>query len=134
MGVFGRYIKSRTSTENPSLKLLSFSTPRFFQIFRVKYSAMRSQSINLLAIASLYSLVTAHPHSSEHSSIKPRITASRKFDAGDMYANWPSYDQLPLDASYPTKAAWGVWVSSPTDISIGMILKASRARMMSKEH
>jgi hypothetical protein len=74
---------------------------------------MRSQSINLLAIASLHSLVTAHPHPSEHSSPKPRITTSRTFDAGDMYANWPSYDQLPLDASYPTKAAWGVWVSSP---------------------
>lgn len=90
--------------------------------------------MNLLALASLHSLVTAHPHPSEHSSPKPRITTSRKFDAGDMYANWPSYDQLPLDASYPTKAAWGVWVRSPITISIGMILKASRARMMSKEH
>jgi hypothetical protein len=88
----------------------------------------------LLAIASLHSLVTAHPHSSEHSSPKPRISASRKFDAGNMYANWPSYDQLPLDASYPTKAAWGVWVSSPHNISIEIVLRASRERMMSKEH
>ncbi|KAE9384397.1 hypothetical protein BT96DRAFT_892486 [Gymnopus androsaceus JB14] len=26
-----------------------------------------------------------------------------------MYANWPTYDQLPLHPSFPTKAAWGVW-------------------------
>ncbi|OIW22553.1 hypothetical protein CONLIGDRAFT_587037 [Coniochaeta ligniaria NRRL 30616] len=35
---------------------------------------------------------------------------SRDFDRDtDLYANWPSYDQLPLDPCYPTKAAWGVW-------------------------
>ncbi|EKG11136.1 Putative cyclase [Macrophomina phaseolina MS6] len=35
---------------------------------------------------------------------------SRHFNRDiDLYANWPSYDDLPLDASYPTKAAWGVW-------------------------
>ncbi|KAK7455906.1 hypothetical protein VKT23_010946 [Stygiomarasmius scandens] len=28
-----------------------------------------------------------------------------------MYANWPTYDELPLDPSFPTKAAWGVWGS-----------------------
>ncbi|KAI1429980.1 hypothetical protein F5Y12DRAFT_724092 [Xylaria sp. FL1777] len=34
----------------------------------------------------------------------------RRFDRDvDLYANWPSYDELPLNASYPTKAAWGVW-------------------------
>jgi hypothetical protein len=74
---------------------------------------MRSQAVNILAIASLSSLISAHPHS-DHSSPKPRILASRQFDAGDMYANWPSYDQLPLDPSYPTKAAWGVWVIHPS--------------------
>ncbi|PMD19742.1 hypothetical protein NA56DRAFT_628604 [Hyaloscypha hepaticicola] len=86
---------------------------------------MRSQSRNLLAIASIYSLVTAHPHPSEHSSIKPRITASRKFDAGDMYANWPSYDQLPLDASYPTKAAWGVWGADDVQGALNHIINAT---------
>ena len=30
----------------------------------------------------------------------------------DLYANWPSYDELPLHSSYPTKAAWGVWGSN----------------------
>jgi hypothetical protein len=63
--------------------------------------------ITFLAIASLPLLITAHPHSAP---IKTRILTSRDFDAGDPYANWPSYDQLPLDPSYPTKAAWGVWV------------------------
>jgi len=29
--------------------------------------------------------------------------------ASDPYAGWPSYAELPLNASYPTKAAWGVW-------------------------
>ena len=75
---------------------------------------MKSQ-IKLLAVASLPFLVTAHPHSPP---IKPRILVSRDFDAGDVYANWPTYDQLPLDASYPTKAAWGVWVSFSLQLNI----------------
>ncbi|KAJ7618286.1 hypothetical protein DFH06DRAFT_1236829 [Mycena polygramma] len=37
---------------------------------------------------------------------------SRAFNASDPYANWPTYDQLPLDPSFPTKAAWGVWGST----------------------
>ncbi|KAI1739336.1 hypothetical protein F4680DRAFT_449082 [Xylaria scruposa] len=37
----------------------------------------------------------------------------RRFDPNvDLYANWPSYDELPLNSSYPTKAAWGVWGAS----------------------
>jgi hypothetical protein len=39
---------------------------------------------------------------------------SRQLDPSDPYTNWPSYDQLPLDASYPTKAAWGVWGANDT--------------------
>ncbi|KAJ7018906.1 hypothetical protein C8F04DRAFT_357866 [Mycena alexandri] len=39
----------------------------------------------------------------------PRTRVSRGFNASDPYANWPTYDQLPLDPSFPTKAAWGVW-------------------------
>ncbi|ESK83621.1 hypothetical protein Moror_12031 [Moniliophthora roreri MCA 2997] len=47
-------------------------------------------------------------------SILPTIALSRplqarQFNSSDIYANWPSYDQLPLDPSFPTKAAWGVW-------------------------
>lgn len=41
---------------------------------------------------------------------RDRVLVSRTFDRrSDMYADWPSYDALPLDPSYPTKAAWGVW-------------------------
>jgi hypothetical protein len=70
---------------------------------------MKFQAVQFLAIVSFQTLVTAHPHSP---ATKPRILISRKFDVGDVYSNWPSYDQLPLDPSYPTKAAWGVWVRS----------------------
>jgi hypothetical protein len=72
---------------------------------------MKSQSLSYLAIASTFQVYTsAHPHSaSEFQS--PKVLVSRNFDERDLYQNWPSYDQLPLDSSYPTKAAWGVWVS-----------------------
>ncbi|KAJ7764266.1 hypothetical protein B0H16DRAFT_442476 [Mycena metata] len=40
---------------------------------------------------------------------RQRAVVSRAFNASDPYANWPTYDQLPLDPSFPTKAAWGVW-------------------------
>ncbi|KFA54522.1 hypothetical protein S40293_08937 [Stachybotrys chartarum IBT 40293] len=33
----------------------------------------------------------------------------RHFSRENLYENWPTYDELPLNASYPTKAAWGVW-------------------------
>lgn len=38
-----------------------------------------------------------------------KIHDERQYDIADMYANWPSYSQLPLNSSFPTKAAWGVW-------------------------
>lgn len=38
--------------------------------------------------------------------------SSRQADPSTFYATWPSYDQLPLDLSYPTKAAWGIWGAS----------------------
>jgi len=45
---------------------------------------------------------TAVPH--------PRILASRNLDASkDPYKDWPTYEELPLHPSFPTKAAWGVW-------------------------
>ena len=30
-------------------------------------------------------------------------------DTIDRYADWPSYSQLPLNASYPPRAAWCLW-------------------------
>ncbi|THU92144.1 hypothetical protein K435DRAFT_726515 [Dendrothele bispora CBS 962.96] len=41
----------------------------------------------------------------------PLTLVTRDFNVSDIYANWPSYDQLPLHPSFPTKAAWGVWGS-----------------------
>ncbi|KAH7018104.1 uncharacterized protein B0I36DRAFT_354417 [Microdochium trichocladiopsis] len=39
-----------------------------------------------------------------------KVPVARAFDRSNaLYANWPSYDELPLDKSYPSKAAWGVW-------------------------
>ncbi|KAF7341142.1 hypothetical protein MVEN_01848900 [Mycena venus] len=40
----------------------------------------------------------------------PLTLVSRAVNDSDFYANWPTYDQLPLHPSFPTKAAWGVWV------------------------
>ncbi|KAK0112829.1 hypothetical protein ONS95_014556 [Cadophora gregata] len=37
------------------------------------------------------------------------VSSGRAFDPQNPYENWPSYAELPLDPSYPTKAAWGVW-------------------------
>ncbi|KAI0149488.1 putative cyclase-domain-containing protein [Xylariaceae sp. FL1272] len=53
---------------------------------------------------SLLSMAAGLPSQNLHRRIE------RRFDAKyDLYANWPSYDELPLNKSYPTKAAWGVW-------------------------
>ncbi|KAJ3555449.1 hypothetical protein NPX13_g10354 [Xylaria arbuscula] len=47
---------------------------------------------------------TAYPGTGSYQRV------SRAFDRNvELYANWPSYDELPLNSSYPTKAAWGVW-------------------------
>lgn len=43
--------------------------------------------------------------------LPPKHLVARSYNSSDMYANWPTYDQLPLHPSFPTKAAWGVWVS-----------------------
>ncbi|KAI0400458.1 hypothetical protein F4802DRAFT_584691 [Xylaria palmicola] len=57
-----------------------------------------------LILASLLLGVGAYPSSEAGKRVE------RRFDSNiDLYANWPSYDELPLNASYPTKAAWGVW-------------------------
>ncbi|KAK7438389.1 hypothetical protein VKT23_018003 [Stygiomarasmius scandens] len=67
-------------------------------MFSLKFSAI---SCSLLCI----SLVEGKPISG------PRVftVPARDFNDSDMYANWPSYDELPLDPSFPTKSAWGVW-------------------------
>jgi hypothetical protein len=46
-----------------------------------------------------------------HSVAKPpaHSAVERNFTRANLYENWPTYDELPLNASYPTKAAWGVW-------------------------
>ena len=39
-----------------------------------------------------------------------RMLVARQFTSTDLYKDWPTYDELPLHPSFPTKAAWGVWV------------------------
>ncbi|KAJ7448934.1 hypothetical protein FB451DRAFT_1288173 [Mycena latifolia] len=61
----------------------------------------------------------------------PRTLVARTVDASNLYANWPSYDQLPLHPSFPTKAAWGVWgatdeLGALNHITNSTILAASR--------
>ncbi|KAI0911834.1 hypothetical protein F4823DRAFT_560588 [Ustulina deusta] len=57
-----------------------------------------------------FSALAAAGASAAYPSPGPRRRVERSFDRSvDLYADWPSYDELPLNASYPTKAAWGVW-------------------------
>jgi len=67
---------------------------------------------------STVALAAAAPH--------PRVLAARVFDREtDLYANWPSYDQLPLHKSFPTKAAWGVWGSDDEHGALNHITNAT---------
>lgn len=64
-----------------------------------------------------------------HPPARARDIKSRVFDRDtDLYANWPSYDDLPLDASYPTKAAWGVWGA---DDELGALNHITNATILS---
>ncbi|KAI1356297.1 hypothetical protein F5Y01DRAFT_75014 [Xylaria sp. FL0043] len=57
-----------------------------------------------IILSLLVAAAAAHPSARSYSRVE------RSFERDiDLYANWPSYDELPLNASYPTKAAWGVW-------------------------
>lgn len=44
-----------------------------------------------------------------HTYASPVVKLSNPRDLHKRYADWPTYDELPLDPSHPTKAAWGVW-------------------------
>lgn len=85
-------------------------------------AAMHSSAlIKILALA----VTAAHAHPADLLAERNRLAASlrqqaerqrlvkratsRQYDNSDPYSNWPSYSQLPLDPSYPTRAAWGVW-------------------------
>ncbi|KAI1369229.1 hypothetical protein F5Y08DRAFT_148135 [Xylaria arbuscula] len=58
----------------------------------------------VLSLLLLVVEATAYPSTGSYQRV------SRAFDRNvELYANWPSYDELPLNSSYPTKAAWGVW-------------------------
>lgn len=44
-----------------------------------------------------------------HISASPLSGLHQRQSPADPYKDWPSYDELPLNPSFPTKAAWGVW-------------------------
>ena len=52
--------------------------------------------------------IVSHPGHERLEHRRDSLVA-RDFNSAHMYANWPSYADLPLDVSYPTKAAWDVW-------------------------
>ncbi|KAJ7193468.1 hypothetical protein GGX14DRAFT_588782 [Mycena pura] len=56
----------------------------------------------------------------------PLDLVARAFDARNRYANFPTYDQLPLHPSFPTKAAWGVWGASDEFGALNHITRATR--------
>lgn len=77
----------------------------------------KSIVLGLLATADL---IAAHPgHADEFP--RRRSIVSRSFDSSDPYANWPAYSDLPLDSSYPTGAAWGVWGSDDVNGALNHI-------------
>lgn len=49
----------------------------------------------------------------------------RQAEADDRYSEWPTYDQLPLKSSYPTKAAWGVWGDDDAQGALNHITEAT---------
>ncbi|PVH97045.1 hypothetical protein DM02DRAFT_533973 [Periconia macrospinosa] len=57
---------------------------------------------------------------------------SRQFDNRDPYKNWPSYGDLPLDASYPMKAAWGVWGADDVNGALNHITDETRRQAASE--
>jgi hypothetical protein len=62
----------------------------------------------LISAVALTGLASAHgSHASQPRERTPIF--SRKFDRANPYENWPSYSQLPLNSTYPSAAAWGVW-------------------------
>ncbi|KAK7047148.1 hypothetical protein VNI00_006813 [Paramarasmius palmivorus] len=64
---------------------------------------MASRALSLVPLLLAWTLVVATPVT------QPPALSTRQYNSSNVYADWPSYDQLPLDPSYPTKAAWGVW-------------------------
>lgn len=48
----------------------------------------------------------------------PKSLVARSYDSSNLYANWPTYDELPLHPCFPTKAAWGVWVSAQISVTL----------------
>ncbi|KAK7038542.1 hypothetical protein R3P38DRAFT_547227 [Favolaschia claudopus] len=58
-----------------------------------------------IALAVIVTAVVTHARPTPH----PLTLVSRTFNDSDIYANWPTYDELPLHPSFPTRAAWGVW-------------------------
>lgn len=61
-------------------------------------------------------------------SASPLNKLSRKYAPPSPYADWPTYDELPLDSSSPTKAAWGVWGA---DDSLGALNHITAATILS---
>ncbi|KAJ8115800.1 hypothetical protein ONZ43_g4585 [Nemania bipapillata] len=57
-----------------------------------------------IIVSSLASIAFAYPATRSGKRVEREFVPTV-----DLYANWPSYDELPLNSSYPSKAAWGVW-------------------------
>ncbi|KAK5687600.1 hypothetical protein LTS10_001740 [Elasticomyces elasticus] len=80
---------------------------------------MHTFSTSLLAISGLY-VANAHP-----TIAAPQPHIAIQYNAADPYAHWPSYAELPLNAGYPTRAAWGVWGNADVDGALNHINESS---------
>lgn len=60
-------------------------------------------------LCSLFTAILLLPRTVATPIPSARYLVAREYNSSDLYANWPTYQDLPLHPSFPTKAAWGVW-------------------------
>ncbi|CAI6339945.1 unnamed protein product [Periconia digitata] len=98
--------------------------PYFFVEPIGRPTTMRSHAIVAIALATR-ACVTA-------TQAQTRPIISRQQVSRDPYSNWPSYGDLPLDSSYPPKAAWGVWGTEDVNGALNHITNATRREAASE--
>ncbi|KAK0479055.1 hypothetical protein EDD18DRAFT_1207658 [Armillaria luteobubalina] len=60
-------------------------------------------------LCALFTVILLLPWSIATPIPSAQYLVAREYNSSDLYANWPTYQDLPLHSSFPTKAAWGVW-------------------------
>jgi len=66
-------------------------------------------SSSLLGALVILGATTGTPTPYAETLVRRQATPALGKDSQDKYADWPAYEALPLNASHPFRAAWGVW-------------------------